>query len=172
MTEQPDKMSKILLEMSQRLLRADDSVPSSEAAHVTLFFATTAWNESVGVSGARDGYRRVWETIEADNPTFWNELKSNDVDAMVDELVRYKKTRYPDDRRRILVCGIIDGKIRVEWLPAAADGVDPQWEAQLYGLVRTGDRKGAVHFLQTTRNLSRARAIKRVAKVAAQLGMT
>jgi hypothetical protein len=172
MTEQFGKMSEILLEMSQRLLCADDSVPSSEAAHVTLFFATAAWNESVGVAGARDGYRRVWETIEADNPTFWNELKSNDVEAMVDELVRYKKSRYPGDRRRILVCGILEGKIRVEWLPAVADGVDPQWETQLYGLVRTGDRKGAVRFLQTTRNMSHARARTRVAKVAAQLGMT
>lgn len=113
----------------------------------------------------------MWETIEADNPMLWSELKSNDVDAMIDELVRYKQSRYPNDRRRILICGIRDGKIYVEWLRAAAPGVDPQWETRLYGLVRTGDRKGAVRFLQATRSMSSARARKRVAKVAAQLGM-
>ncbi len=171
MTGRTGKMSEILLEMSQRLLRDYENIPSSEAAHVTLFFATAAWNESVGLADARDGYRRVWETIEADNPMLWSELKSNDVDAMIDELVRYKNSCYPDDRRRILICGIRDGKIYVEWLRAVAPGVDPQWETRLYGLVRTGDRKGAVRFLQATRNMSRARAMKRVGKVAAQLGM-
>lgn len=55
MTGQPDKMSGILLEMSQRLLCAGGSIPSSEAAHVTLFFATAAWNESVGLADAREG---------------------------------------------------------------------------------------------------------------------
>ncbi|MFV1967969.1 MAG: hypothetical protein ACC628_21300, partial [Pirellulaceae bacterium] len=78
-------LSRILLEMSERLLDNPTATPTSEAAHVTLFFATAAWNESVGLVYARDGYRHVWETIEADNPEFWKELKSNDVDAMIDE---------------------------------------------------------------------------------------
>ena len=60
---------------------------------------------------------------------------------MIDELVQYKKNHYPDDQRRILTCGIPDGKIRVEWLKAAAPGVDSRWEMQLYGLVRTGERE-------------------------------
>ena len=124
--------------MSETLLRNPGGVPSSEAAHVALFFANVAWNESVGIDHAREGYRNVWETIEAENPDLWNEFKSNDINAMIDELVRYKKTHYPDDRRRILTCGIPDGKVRVEWLNAAAPGVDSKWEMQLYGLVRTG----------------------------------
>ena len=62
---------------------------------------------------------------------------------MIDELVDYNRSRYADDRRRVHLCGIVDGKIRVEWLPAAAAGVDAQWETRLYGLVRTGDRPGA-----------------------------
>lgn len=167
----PAKMSEIMQEMSERLLRNGRQIPSSEAAHIALFFATAAWNESAGLSGAREGYRDVWETIEADNPAAWNELKSVDVDSMIDELVRYKRTHYPDDRRRILLCGIVDGKIRVEWLPAAAPGVDAQWETRLYGLVRTGNRPGATHFLQETRKLSRAQAACRVDQIAADLGL-
>ena len=166
------KLSGILKEMSERLLRVAENTPSSEAAHVSLFFATAAWNESVGLAKARDGYRQVWETIEADNPELWNELKSDDVEAMIDELVLFKKHHCPSDQRRILICGIVDGKIRVEWLPAAAPGVDAQWETRLYGLVRTGDRREAIRFLQSTRNMSQPEAAKRVAQAAAQLGMS
>jgi len=66
---------------------------------------------------------------------------------MIDELVAYKRLHYPDDRRRILTCGIPDGRIRVEWLAAAAPGTDPKWEMRLYGLVRAGQQKQAVPFL-------------------------
>jgi len=139
MTAQPRKMSEIMKEMSEILLRHPSEVPSSEAAQVALFFANVAWNESVGMDHAREGYRNVWEAIEADNPELWNELKSNDINAMINEIVLHKKTHFPDDQRRILICGILDGNIRVEWLKAAAPGVDSRWEMRLYGLVRMGD---------------------------------
>jgi hypothetical protein len=90
---------------------------------------------------------------------------------MIDELIRYKQARYPDDRRRVLTCGIPDGKLRVEWLAPAAPGVDSKWEMQLYGLVRTGERAKAIRFLQDTRRMPRNEASKRVAQVAAELGM-
>jgi hypothetical protein len=169
MTAEP-KMSEIMKEMSETLLCHPSRVPSSEAAHVALFFANVAWNESVGLGDSREGYRNVWETIEAENPALWNEFRSNDIDAMIDELVRYKKEHYPNDGRRILTCGIPDGKIRVEWLNPAAPGVDAKWEMQLYGLVRTGEREKAIRLLQETRSLSRKEAAKRVARLAAELG--
>ena len=151
---QPRKLSEMMKEMSERLLRNPDSVPSSEAAHVALFFANVAWNECIGLDHAREGYRNVWETIKAENPELWNEFKSNDIDAMIDELVQYKQKHFPNDRRRILTCGIPDGKVRVEWLPAAGPGVDSRWEMQLYGLVRTDGREKAIEFLQETRRMS------------------
>jgi hypothetical protein len=42
---------------------------------------------------------------------------------------------------------------------------------QLYGLVRMGDREQAMRFLQETRGMSNKQAAKRVAEVAADLGM-
>jgi len=104
----------MMKEMSERLLRNPDGVPSSEAAHVALLFANVAWNECVGLDHAREGYCNIWETIEAENPELWNEFKSNDIDAMIDELVDYKQKHFPNDRRRILTCGIPEGKVRVE----------------------------------------------------------
>jgi hypothetical protein len=53
--------------MSETLLRNPRAVPSSEAAHVALFFAHVAWNESVGLDHAWEGYRNVWETIAAED---------------------------------------------------------------------------------------------------------
>jgi hypothetical protein len=164
-------MSEVMQEISELLLRNPQQVPSSEAAHVALCFANVAWNESVGLDGARDGYRTIWETIEAGNPELWNELKSNDVDGMIDELVEHKKTRYADDQRRILACGFANGNIHVEWLPAAAKGVDSKWEMVLYGLVRMGERERAMQFLGKTRALSRKQAEERVAAVIDELGI-
>ena len=55
-------------EMAWRLLRNPDATPSSEAAHVALFFANLAWNECVGLAHERETCRNVWEHIEAENP--------------------------------------------------------------------------------------------------------
>src|SRR5208283_4595120 len=148
MTGPPLKLSEIMKEMAERLLRHPSELPSLEAANVALFFAN-----------------------EADNPELWNEFKSNDINALIDELAQYKKTHYPNDQRRILTCGIPDGNIRVEWLNAAAPGIDSKWEMQLYGLVKTGEREKAIRFLQETRGISYNEAVKRVAGVAAELGM-
>lgn len=116
------KMSDIMKEMSERLLRHPDAAHSSEAAHVALMFANIAWNESVGLGHAHERYRSAWEVIEAENPEMWSEFKSTDVEAMLNELVEYKKKHFPHDLRRILVAGIPNGNIRVEWLPPAAAG--------------------------------------------------
>ena len=171
MLHQPRKMSEMLQAMSDSLLSNPRDVPSSEAAHVALFFANVAWNECVGLDGAREGYRNVWEEIEAENPELWNEFKSNDIDGMIDELLEYKQRHFPDDKRRILTCGIPDGKVRVEWVNAAVPGVDSKWEMRLYGLVRTGARQEAVQFLQETRRLSQQAAAKQVKKIATDLGL-
>jgi hypothetical protein len=169
MTTQPRKMSEIMKELADLLFRNPIGVPSSEAAHLALMFANIAWNETVGLVNARESYRRVWEEIEADNPELWGEFKSNDVNGMIDEIVKYKNQHYPDDQRRILTCGIPDGSIRVEWLDPAAPGVDSKWEMRLYGLARSGQRETAIQFLQQTRRMSRGDAEKKVATVAAEL---
>ncbi len=66
---------------------------------------------------------------------------------------------------------MLDGKVRVEWLPAADPGVDPEWEMRLYGMVRDGEREKAIQFLRETGGMSRTEAAGRVAAVAAEFGM-
>jgi len=137
---------------------------------MALMFANIAWNETMGLGHPRETYRSAWETIEADNPEVWGEFTSNDVAAMIDELKRYKEHHFPDDRRRILTCGIPDGKVRVEWLAPAAPGVDSKWEMRPYGLVRSGQRQTAIQFLEETRSLSRSEAAQKVNDIAADMG--
>ncbi len=52
MSNQPRKMSDIMQEMAERLIRDPEAAPSSEAVHVALFFANVAWNECVGLDHA------------------------------------------------------------------------------------------------------------------------
>lgn len=141
------------------------------AAHIALLFADIAWNQCVGLDHARESYRSAWEQIESENPQLWGEFKSKDVEAILDGLVAFKRKHYPHDLRRILICGISNGRIRVEWLNPAAPGVDSQWEMRLYGLIRAGERAQAVRFLQETRSMSRKDADRKVLSVAAELGL-
>ena len=171
MTHQLRKMSEILKEMAESLLRHPNAAYSPETAHVALMFANIAWNKTVGLGYATEGYRSAWEMMEAENPEMWSEFKSNDVDAMIDELIQFKNQQYPDDQRRILTCGLPGGRIRVEWLPAATPGVESKWEMQLYGLVRTSEREKAIQFLWETRRMPRRAAVKQVKQIASYLGL-
>ena len=49
MTAQPQKLSAIMKDMSEQLLRNPAVAPSSDAAHMALMFANIAWNETVGL---------------------------------------------------------------------------------------------------------------------------
>jgi hypothetical protein len=170
--EHSRKMSDIMKEMSEQLFRDPDVAHTPEALHVALFFANLAWNECVGLGAEREHTKNVWQAIEAENPKLWDELKSKDIDAMVDELVEYKKAHFPDDQRRILLCGgTPHSTIHVEWLPPAAPGVDSKWEMQLYGMVRSGMEEEAVRFLKKTNGVSAAEARMLVAQAARVLGM-
>lgn len=164
-------MSEILKEMSDRLLRNPDGVRSPEAAQPAVLFANLAWNETLGLGHSRIAYRSAWEAIEAENPEVWNEFTSNNVEAMIDELVLYKEQHFASDERRILLCGVVSGRVHVEWVPAAAPGVDSRWEMRLFGLVWSGEREQAVRFLQESRQISRQEAMKQVMAASKDLGL-
>ena len=83
----------------------------------------------------------MWETIEADKPDLWNELKSDDIDAMIDELVEYKKAlprRHAADSH-LRQHPAWDASCRMAGSRRAWGGFT--WEMELYGLVRTGERR-------------------------------
>ena len=165
------KLSDALKEMARRSLRDPRRLPSADAIQLALILANVAWNECVGLGRPRDGYGNLLGPIESRKPSVWNEFRSNDINALIDGLVQYKQTHFADDRRRILTCGMIDDKVRVEWMQPAAPGVDSRWEIQLHTLVRLGKRDQAIRFIRETRNLPRKEAEKLVKKIVTDLGL-
>jgi hypothetical protein len=62
-----------------------------------------------------EGYERALATFETERPHLWRELTSRSAENLIDFAEREKKRLWSDDRRVILVCGMRDGKVHVEW---------------------------------------------------------
>ena len=164
MEREPPKMSVIISEMSECVLRNPQGDFSEEAGSASVLLAHLAWNEAVGLPDREIG-RNLMAEIEGENPNLWRELKSRDFNALLDQLVAYKEKHYRDDQRRIILCGVYDGKLRVEWMAPVAPGVDSKWEVELHCLVRIGELDKAVQFVRKTRKVSRNVAREQVAAI-------
>jgi hypothetical protein len=112
-------LSEIIKEMACTLLTDPGSVPSSEAAHVSLLLAHAAWERATRPRTRGPDYHPLLRQFESSNPNLWSELKSADAEALVVELTAYKQAHYSNDRRQIVVCGMRGDNVRVEW-------IDPQ----------------------------------------------
>ena len=121
--ENKAKMSDIFKEMALTLFRVPNAIPSSEAAHATLLLTHVAWNRALGETFTDVECRRILRQFEKSRPALWVELRSRDWKSMINDLIEYKKERYPDDKRIVVVCGINPKKnIHVEWhYPVASD---------------------------------------------------
>jgi hypothetical protein len=109
-------LSAIIKEMSLTIFNQPDTVPSSEAAHAALLFAHVAWNRSVVIGSPGVNYRPMLREFEASNPRLWDELKSSDAEALVTELVAFKRAHHPNDDREVVVCGMRGDNVHVEWV--------------------------------------------------------
>ena len=109
------QMSVILKEMALTLFADADAIPSSEAVAAALLLAHVAWQRANGDDFPDTAYGAALIEMERERPTLWHELKSPDAATLVADLVAYKKSRYPGDRRKVVACGAYDNKVRVEW---------------------------------------------------------
>ena len=63
--------------------------------------------------------------METENPKCLRELKSTDCEALIQDLVKIKSTRYPTDDRIIRVCGITaENNVHVEWHHRGIEGTN------------------------------------------------
>jgi hypothetical protein len=104
------------MEMSCTVLSQPEAVPSSEAAHAALLFAHVAWNRAAAPGERGPDYRPMLREFEVSNQHLWKELKSSDAEALITELVAYKQGHHPNDRRRVVVCGMRSDNVHVEWI--------------------------------------------------------
>ncbi len=106
-------MSEILKGLAQMTLGNPEAPSSSEAAHVALLFAHVGWNRALGHE--TDGYDKVLQNLVASRPALWSELRSSEPEALIESVRQTKMRLYPNDRRVVLVCGIPNERIHVEW---------------------------------------------------------
>jgi len=148
MTVHP-KMSDIMKELALVSFRDPQTVPSSEAAHVALLLAHVAWNRALG-NDIRD-YRKLLKVFLRSNPNLWSELCSCDTETLIETMRKAKEKSYPVDRRVVVVCGMREGNVRVEWCeekdyPEASKLAKKRLDSE-YGTGRTigkrRSRKGA-----------------------------
>ncbi len=107
------KLSAIILELAQTAFAKPKAIPSSEAAHAALLFAQVAWNRELGRE--TEGYQDLLKVFVRSNPKLWSELSSRDPETLIKTMSQIKARRYSEDIRVIIVSGMRDGNVHVEW---------------------------------------------------------
>jgi hypothetical protein len=107
------KMSEIMMELAMTCFRESRAAHSSEAIHTALLLANVAWNRSLG----RDvpDFEDLLMVFTRSRPELWSELLSGNTEALIETMVQTKKEHFAEDRRVILICGLRESNIRVEW---------------------------------------------------------
>jgi hypothetical protein len=107
------KMSDIMKELALASFRDSQTVPSSEAAHAALLLAHVAWNRALG-HDIQD-YRKLFKVFLRSNPNLWSEFCSRDTETIIETMCKAKEKSYHTDRRVVVVCGMREGNVHVEW---------------------------------------------------------
>lgn len=166
------KMSEIMGELAEQLLKNPSELQSSVTMELSLMLANIAWDETTDISRPREAYLPALNQISRSKPSAWNALISRDIDVLIDRLVQYKKKHFKHDMRRILVCGLENDRIHVEWIKPAEPGVDSRFEMNVYGMVRFGDHQKAIDFVKNQLRVSQEQAEQYVLYTASQLSQS
>ena len=109
------QMSAILKEMALTCLANPKVDPTLEAAAAALLLSHVAWQRANGDEFQNSAYAGTLAEMQRARPEMWKEMKSPDPKKLVSMLEMFKKSHYPNDRRKVVSCGIFDNKFRVEW---------------------------------------------------------
>jgi len=102
--------------MAMRLLNMPDAAASEPATMAVLMLAGAAWNSAIGDNAMREQHRKLIEQIDWSGVTPWSELRSDDTERLIAELVEYKLEHYPNDLRRVVATEMSpEGNVRVHW---------------------------------------------------------
>ena len=118
MRKEQKKMSEIFKEMALIVMKDPKSTPSSEAAHTALLLAHVAWNRAIGETFTDIECKRILRKFEKSRRTLWIELRSRDWKSLISALMDYKNKNYREDNRIVVICGMREGNVHVEWRTA------------------------------------------------------
>ena len=110
-------LSEVIKELAMRLLKKPDADAATEPATMAiLMLAGAAWNSAIGDNAMRDQHRKLVDQIDWSGVTPWSELRSDDTEQLIAELIEYKRENYPDDLRRVVATEMTPkGNVRVHW---------------------------------------------------------
>ncbi len=118
------KMSKVLVDLAERLLAQPAEETSSEGCAAALLLAHVAWNRAVDPLGG-DQIGKGLAAFQAENPKCFKELKSTDWETMIQQLVTLKRALDPGDDRIISLCAMTPQQtVRVEWHHRDVEGTN------------------------------------------------
>lgn len=80
-----------------------------------MLLSHVAWQRANGDIFPDSAYAEALAVMQRSKPDFWKEMRSADPRETIGELVAYKTRHYPDDRRKVVSCSLVDSKVRVEW---------------------------------------------------------
>ena len=112
-TRGPRELSAILKQVATASLRKPEEQTSLEALAAALLFAHVGWNSALGHETVR--FEPILQQLEDENPDLWGELRSRDPAVHIARARAAKLRQHPDDDRVIVVCGVVDERVRVEW---------------------------------------------------------
>ena len=99
-----------------RLLNMPNAAASEPATMAVLMLAGAAWNSAIGDNAMHKQHRKLVEQIEWSGVSPWSELRSDDTERLIAELVEYKREHYPNDLRRVVATEMSpEGNVRVHW---------------------------------------------------------
>lgn len=110
------KLSEIIKEMAQKILRDPESGSTEPATIAALMLAGAAWNSAIGDNVMREKHRELIDQIDWEGVTPWEELRNSDSEQLITQLVDYKRAHFPNDLRRVLATEMTpEGNVRVHW---------------------------------------------------------
>ena len=110
------KLSDIFIEIALQGLKSP-KFGHSEVMHPLMMLAHIAWQrETSDPNFMRGQYEKEFAKFNFEKKKLASELISTDWSVILQRMLEYKKLRFPDDNRIVILCGFtIHGTLRVEW---------------------------------------------------------
>ena len=107
------KLSDIAKKMATSVLRRKDASP--EAVSIALQMTHIAWNYADEDYREEPGYIQGIQEIEKSILPVKEEFVMDDMEKLIERLMKHKRDHYPNDQRVIFSCDYQDGNVKVLW---------------------------------------------------------
>ncbi|MDZ7621656.1 MAG: hypothetical protein U5O69_04320 [Candidatus Competibacteraceae bacterium] len=107
------KLSDIAKKMAASILRRKNASP--EAVSIALQMTHIAWNYADEDYREEPGYIQGIQEIEKSILPVKEEFVMDDIEKLIERLMKHKRDYYPNDQRVIFSCEYQDGNVKVLW---------------------------------------------------------